>query len=135
MPSGGVRQIGYVYDMGDNWQHRIIVEKLKAAEPGALYPQFLGGERRCPHGQSDIPFNPIVLVQLCVFTAAEIAPTGFNLVIHDVRPGSKALRAKCSRRADIIVNQHTPSHCALRSDALCPSQVVRRSAAPTSALR
>jgi hypothetical protein len=43
-----VREIGYVYDMGDNWQHRIIVEKIKAAEPGALYPQFLGGERRCP---------------------------------------------------------------------------------------
>jgi hypothetical protein len=44
----GVREIGYVYDMGDNWQHRIIVEKLKPAEPGAVYPQFLGGERRCP---------------------------------------------------------------------------------------
>jgi hypothetical protein len=44
----GVKEIGYVYDMGDNWQHRIIVEKLKAAEPGASYPQFLGGERRCP---------------------------------------------------------------------------------------
>ncbi len=44
----GIREIGYVYDMGDNWEHRIIVEKLKAAEPGALYPQFLGGERRCP---------------------------------------------------------------------------------------
>ena len=27
----GVREIGYVYDMGDNWQHRIIVEKLKPA--------------------------------------------------------------------------------------------------------
>ena len=26
----GVREMGYVYDMGDNWQHRIIVEKLKA---------------------------------------------------------------------------------------------------------
>jgi len=46
--ASGVREIGYVYDMGDNWQHRIIVDKLKAAEPGALYPQFLGGERRCP---------------------------------------------------------------------------------------
>jgi len=44
----GLREVGYVYDMGDNWQHRIVVEKLKAAEPGALYPQFLGGERRCP---------------------------------------------------------------------------------------
>ena len=44
----GVRQIGYVYDMGDNWQHRIIVETLKQGEAGAQYPQFLGGERRCP---------------------------------------------------------------------------------------
>ena len=44
----GVREIGYLYDMGDNWQHRIIVEYLKVAEPGALYPEFLGGERRCP---------------------------------------------------------------------------------------
>ena len=41
-------EIGYVYDMGDNWQHRIIVETLKPAEPNTLYPQFLGGERRCP---------------------------------------------------------------------------------------
>jgi len=46
--SSGVREIGYVYDMGDNWQHRVFVEKLKAAEPGVPYPQFLGGERRCP---------------------------------------------------------------------------------------
>jgi hypothetical protein len=44
----GVREVGYVYDMGDNWEHRIIVEKVKAAESGAHYPQFLGGERRCP---------------------------------------------------------------------------------------
>jgi hypothetical protein len=43
----GMREMGYLYDMGDNWQHRIIVEKLKAIEPG-IYPQFLGGERRCP---------------------------------------------------------------------------------------
>jgi len=46
--NGGVREIGYVYDMGDNWQHRVFVEKLNTAETGALYPRFLGGERRCP---------------------------------------------------------------------------------------
>ena len=46
--AAGVTDIRYVYDMGDNWQHRIIVEKLMPAEPGARYPQFLGGERRCP---------------------------------------------------------------------------------------
>ena len=44
----GVKEISYVYDMGDNWQHRVIVEKLQPAEPGTLYPRFLGGERRCP---------------------------------------------------------------------------------------
>ena len=46
--STGVRKIGYVYDMGDNWEHHVIVEKIEAAEAGALYPVFLGGERRCP---------------------------------------------------------------------------------------
>ena len=46
--SGGVREIAYVYDMGDNWQHRIIVEKLKADKSASRYPQFLEGERRCP---------------------------------------------------------------------------------------
>jgi hypothetical protein len=46
--STGVTEVSYVYDIGDNWQHRIIVEKLKPADPGVLYPQFLGGERRCP---------------------------------------------------------------------------------------
>jgi hypothetical protein len=34
--------------MGDDWRHRIIVEKFMPAEPKTLYPQFLGGERRCP---------------------------------------------------------------------------------------
>jgi hypothetical protein len=43
----GMREMSYLYDMGDNWQHRIIIEKLKAAEPG-IDPRFLGGERRCP---------------------------------------------------------------------------------------
>ena len=44
----GVMDMTYVYDMGDNWQHRIGVEKLMPANPGTQYPRFLGGERRCP---------------------------------------------------------------------------------------
>jgi hypothetical protein len=46
--TSGITEIGYIYDMGDHWQHRIIVERRKAADAGASYPQFLGGERRCP---------------------------------------------------------------------------------------
>lgn len=45
---GGVRQIEYAYDMGDFWEHSVIVEKVSAPTPGVKYPQFLGGERRCP---------------------------------------------------------------------------------------
>ena len=46
--TSGTGEINYVYDFGDNWQHRIIVESVKAAEAEKPYPQFVGGERRCP---------------------------------------------------------------------------------------
>jgi hypothetical protein len=46
--NGGLPRLTYVYDMGDFWEHSIIVEKLAAPLPGVTYPQFLGGERRCP---------------------------------------------------------------------------------------
>jgi hypothetical protein len=45
---GGARSFGYTYDMGDNWEHEIVVEQVQPAEPGERYPLFLGGERRCP---------------------------------------------------------------------------------------
>jgi len=44
----GVTAFDYVYDMGDNWEHRIVIERVEPAEPGTLYPDFRGGERRCP---------------------------------------------------------------------------------------
>ena len=44
----GPTAFGYTYDMGDNWEHRVIVERLQAADPDTFYPVFLGGERRCP---------------------------------------------------------------------------------------
>lgn len=44
----GVTAFEYTYDMGDNWEHRVVVERVEPAEPGKLYPEFRGGERRCP---------------------------------------------------------------------------------------
>ena len=38
----------YVYDIGDCWGHALIVERMTAPLPNVIYPQFLGGERRCP---------------------------------------------------------------------------------------
>jgi len=44
----GHRRFTYVYDMGDNWEHVIQVEKTVAAEPKAKYPRCIAGARACP---------------------------------------------------------------------------------------
>jgi hypothetical protein len=38
----------YTYDMGDSWEHSIVLEKCLPAEPGAVYPVCTGGARACP---------------------------------------------------------------------------------------
>jgi hypothetical protein len=38
----------YVYDFGDNWQHKVVVEKVLPPEPGVSYPRCLTGRRACP---------------------------------------------------------------------------------------
>lgn len=45
---GGLRRMTYVYDMGDYWEHTVIFERVTAPLLNVTYPQFLGGERRCP---------------------------------------------------------------------------------------
>ena len=38
----------YTYDFGDSWEHRIVVEKRLAPEPGRAYPACVAGERHGP---------------------------------------------------------------------------------------
>ena len=44
----GVREFLYVYDFGDNWQHRITIEKVRQGDPDTEYPHFVAGARRAP---------------------------------------------------------------------------------------
>jgi hypothetical protein len=44
----GVKKFTYVYDMGDNWEHTLQVEKVLEAEPGVRYPRCVAGKRACP---------------------------------------------------------------------------------------
>jgi hypothetical protein len=37
-------RIDYLYDMGDSWEHRLTVSKVRQGEPGACYPRLVGGE-------------------------------------------------------------------------------------------
>jgi Plasmid pRiA4b ORF-3-like protein len=38
----------YTYDMGDGWEHEILLEKLLPADPKAQYPNCIKGKRACP---------------------------------------------------------------------------------------
>ncbi len=38
----------YIYDMGDGWQHEIVLEKVLPIDDKAAYPQVTDGRRACP---------------------------------------------------------------------------------------
>jgi Plasmid pRiA4b ORF-3-like protein len=40
--------LSYVYDFGDDWRHRIEVEKILPLDPGVTYPRCTGGRRAAP---------------------------------------------------------------------------------------
>jgi hypothetical protein len=44
----GIECFAYVYDFGDNWEHRITVESVEDRAPGVTYPRFVDGARRGP---------------------------------------------------------------------------------------
>lgn len=41
-------RLDYTYDFGDDWVHRVTVEKVIAAEPATRYPSCSAGRRACP---------------------------------------------------------------------------------------
>jgi hypothetical protein len=41
-------RIRYTYDFGDDWEHEILAEEIKPAEPGVAYPRCTAGRRACP---------------------------------------------------------------------------------------
>lgn len=38
----------YLYDMGDSWDHQILVEKVLPIDPEVRYPICIKGKRACP---------------------------------------------------------------------------------------
>lgn len=38
----------YTYDFGDNWRHKVTVEKVGPVEPRTAVPDCIGGRRACP---------------------------------------------------------------------------------------
>ena len=46
--SGPKDIINYQYDFGDDWEHRLQVQKFLAKDKAVVYPVCLEGEMRCP---------------------------------------------------------------------------------------
>lgn len=46
--AAGRTVIDYLYDFGDGWEHRLIVDDVRAGEPGVAYPRYVGGEHAAP---------------------------------------------------------------------------------------
>jgi len=44
----GVRHFTYLYDFGDHWEHRIVVEDRVPAEPKTASVRCVAGENACP---------------------------------------------------------------------------------------
>ncbi|NGQ94398.1 plasmid pRiA4b ORF-3 family protein [Brevibacillus sp. SYP-B805] len=42
------QEVRYLYDFGDSWSHRIVLEKILPVQPDQTYPYCLEGERNCP---------------------------------------------------------------------------------------
>ena len=40
--------IAYVYDFGDDWEHRLILANTRQGEPGTAYPRYVAGEGNAP---------------------------------------------------------------------------------------
>lgn len=40
--------IGYLYDFGDGWEHRLTVTDTRAGDPALSYPRYIAGERSAP---------------------------------------------------------------------------------------
>ena len=44
----GTTIIDYIYDFGDQWEHRLIISDVRAGDSTIGYPRFVHGERDCP---------------------------------------------------------------------------------------
>lgn len=45
---GAQLRMSYEYDLGDRWQHSVVLESVTEPEPGVKYPRCIDGERACP---------------------------------------------------------------------------------------
>jgi hypothetical protein len=46
--NGPSKSFNYIYDLGDDWKHRVKAEKILPADPDLRSPVCLAGRNACP---------------------------------------------------------------------------------------
>jgi transcriptional regulator with XRE-family HTH domain len=54
----------YQYDFGDDWRHRIAVEKIVSAKKNSSYPRCVTGQRACPPEDCGGPWGYIEMMHI-----------------------------------------------------------------------
>jgi hypothetical protein len=96
-----VKKFSYVYDMGDNWEHVIQIEKALPAEAGVHYPRCVAGKRACPPEDCGGPWGYDDVVQAVRGPRTErqeellewLGDDGFDPEAFDVEEVNKQLEA------------------------------------------
>jgi hypothetical protein len=53
----GVIRFTYTYDLGDNWEHQVLIERTQPALDAGRYPACVAGRRNCPPEDCGGPWN------------------------------------------------------------------------------
>jgi len=77
--------LGYTYDFGDDWQHRIEVEKIMPLDPGATYPRCTGGRRAAPPAEDIGGIWGLEEIVHLVTHLAEDPPEHFEDLVSELR--------------------------------------------------
>ena len=60
----GVARFTYTYDLGDNWQHQVLIERTQPALEAGSYPACVAGKRNCPPEDCGRPWGYAALLAL-----------------------------------------------------------------------
>ncbi len=88
-------RFGYTYDYGDDWEHEILVEEVRTAEPAGHYPRCIAGGGACPPedcggapgyadlrrilADPDAPEHDEMVTWMGLERAAEFDPAAFDI--------------------------------------------------------
>ncbi len=58
------RKAEYLYDFGDSWEHRVVLERILPRPKGEQYPKCTGGRRACPPDDSGGVFGYLRMLEV-----------------------------------------------------------------------